>query len=114
MAVREAFPDAERIYLAEDDSPVHFHPDGSLSSRNAGACRCRCPRVGPRSRARRPSVWGCRSELLPLPTYAPWTNPIEKLWRLLKTDYLHLHRTADDWAALKRGVRTFLDQFDKP
>ena len=46
-----------------------------------------------------------------LPTYAPWLNPIEKLWRWLRQDVLHLHRLADDWKALRQRVRAFLDQF---
>ena len=27
-------------------------------------------------------------EIIQLPTYAPWTNPIEKLWRLVAESYL--------------------------
>ena len=46
-----------------------------------------------------------------LPTYAPWLNPIEKLWRWLRQDVLKLHRSAEDWPALRQQVRFFLDQF---
>src|SRR5215510_2385129 len=46
-----------------------------------------------------------------LPTYAPWLNPIEKLWRWLRQAVLHLHRLADVWKALREKVRVFLDQF---
>jgi hypothetical protein len=49
--------------------------------------------------------------LLPLPTYASWTNPIEKLWRHLRQEVLHLHRFEDDWDATKQAVTSFLDQF---
>lgn len=52
-----------------------------------------------------------RIELLYVPTYAPWTNPIEKLWRKLKQEVLYLHRQAEDWDALKDRVRSFLDGF---
>lgn len=48
---------------------------------------------------------------LHLPTYASWTNPIEKLWRKLKQDLLHLHRLADDLAGLRAAVDVFLAQF---
>ena len=44
-----------------------------------------------------------------LPTYAPWTNPIEKLWRKLKQEVLHLHRYEDDWEGLKNRVACYLD-----
>ena len=46
-----------------------------------------------------------------LPTYAPWLNPIEKLWRWLKQAVLKLHRLAEDWQAARDRVRQFLDQF---
>lgn len=50
-------------------------------------------------------------ELVWLPTYAPWTNPIEKLWRWLKADLLHHHRFANDWDGLKAAIATFLARF---
>lgn len=115
VAVRAAFPDAERIYLAQDNWPVHFHPDVLAALEPQ---RTRFPLPVPKSWPTQPSAkakrLGLPIQILPLPTYAPWTNPIEKLWRLLKTDYLHMHGTADDWAALKRGVSTFLDRFNNP
>jgi transposase len=40
-------------------------------------------------------------------------NPIEKLWRWLKQDVLHLHRLSSTWQALKQLVAEFLDQFDQ-
>ena len=46
-----------------------------------------------------------------LPTYAPWLNPIEKLWRWLKRDVLKMHRLAEDWRAVRDRVQQFLDQF---
>lgn len=50
-------------------------------------------------------------ELLWLPTYAPWTNPIEKLWRWLRQDVLHQHRWAADWTTLLAQVAAFFDRF---
>lgn len=49
--------------------------------------------------------------LLWLPTYAPWTNPIEKLWRWLKQSVLHNHQLAEHFDLLKEQVRTFLNRF---
>ena len=83
-----AYPDARRIYVAQDNWSIHRHPD-VLSAVDA------LPRLEP--------LW--------LPTYAPWLNPIEKLWRWLRQDVLKLHRRADDWTALRASVRDFLDQF---
>lgn len=49
--------------------------------------------------------------LLWLPTYAPWTNPIEKLWRWLKQTLSHFHHHADHWDQLTAASHAFLDQF---
>ena len=46
-----------------------------------------------------------------LPTYAPWLNPIEKLWGWLKEAELRQHGLAGRWAALQRRVTAFLAQF---
>jgi hypothetical protein len=45
-----------------------------------------------------------------LPTYAPWLNRIEKLWRYLRQEVLHLHQE-EDFGSLHAHVNTFLDQF---
>jgi transposase len=84
----EAYPSAERVYVVQDNWSVHRHPDVT-------AALTQWPRWEP--------VW--------LPTYAPWLNPIEKLWRWLRHDILKLHRLADDWHALRARVNAFLDQF---
>jgi len=89
-ALQATYPDAEVIYLVQDNWGVHEHPTllAWLQS----------------SKIRR----------LPLPTYAPWTNPIEKVWHLLKRQVLHLHRHADDWSALTQRVQTWLDAWNYP
>jgi len=78
----------DTVYVIQDNWSIHHHPDvlQALAS---------YPRIQP--------VW--------LPTYAPWLNPIEKLWRWVRQDVLKLHRLADDWAELRHRVRLFLDQF---
>ncbi len=62
-----------------------------------------------------PSPQALRAELpiqlLCLPSYASWCNPIEKLWRWLRQNVLHLHRWADDWPALTQQVASALDGF---
>jgi hypothetical protein len=46
-----------------------------------------------------------------LPTYAPWLNPIEKLWRKFRQDVDYLHDLADDWDALCARVSQYFTQF---
>lgn len=79
---------ARRVYLIQDNWSIHAHPD-------VLATLADLPRL----------------EVVWLPTYAPWLNPIEKLWRWLKGDVLKQHRLAADWVALRHRVNAFLDQF---
>lgn len=55
-----------------------------------------------------------RITLLNTPTYAPWTNPIEKLWDKLKDEVLRLHRCSDAWTRLRERVDQFLTDLQKP
>lgn len=82
------YPRARRLYVVQDNWSIHTHPDVLATVDGL-------PQVTP--------VW--------LPTYAPWLNPFEKLWRWLRADVLRRHRLAHDWAALHARVRAFLDQF---
>ena len=77
-----------RIYVIQDNWNIHTHPD-VLSALEE------YPRLTP--------VW--------LPTYAPWLNPIEKLWRWLRQDILKMHRWVEDWPQVKQRGREFLEQF---
>jgi transposase len=84
--LRAAYPQ-HRLLLVWDNWPIHYHPTVLATAA------------------------GLDIELLWLPTYAPWENPIEKLWRWLKQDHLHQHRRADRWAELRQQVAEFLDRF---
>ncbi len=86
--IDQLYPAARQIYVVQDNWSIHSHAD-------VLAVVDTLPRIEP--------VW--------LPTYAPWLNPIEKLWRWLRQDVLKLHRLADDWPELQRRVNAFLDQF---
>lgn len=85
--VRSTYPQAVQIYLVQDNWPVHKLEDVLQAMRDH--------RLTP----------------LFLPTYASWLNPIEKLWRWLKQEVLHLHRLASQLQELRQQVVAFLDQF---
>jgi hypothetical protein len=114
--IRLDYPEVELIYLIQDNWPVHFHPDvlvALVEQENPW------PWHRPRNWSLAPSAlavkrWGGLQlpiQLVPLPTYASWTNPIEKLWRWLKQDVLHMHRLAERLDLLRLEVTRFLDQF---
>lgn len=83
-----AYPKAQRIYVVQDNWSVHAHPDVLEELKH-------WPQI----------------ELVWLPTYAPWLNPIEKLWRWLRQAVLRMHRLAESWPALRKRVQGFLAQF---
>jgi DDE superfamily endonuclease len=81
---RKAYAPTRRIVLIWDNWPIHFYDNLQVQAQ------------------------ANQIELLNLPTYAPWTNPIEKLWRKLKQEVLCLHRLSQDWARLQEQVHDFL------
>jgi len=110
--LRFHYSDAETIYVVVDNWPVHFHPDvlAPLQEQNF-PFQPRLPDNWPTEPLPKTKRDDLPIQLLCLPTYASWLNPIEKLWRWLKQDILHLHRHSDDWPALKLRVEQFLDNF---
>lgn len=87
QVIRHHYPEAETIHLIQDNWPIHFYPQVQRAASEAEV------------------------EMVRLPTYSPWLNPIEKLWRKLRQEVLHLHRLSDDWLSLQQRVREFLDSF---
>jgi hypothetical protein len=115
--LRESYPQATRLYVILDNWPIHFHPD-VLVALEPQEQRWK-PKLSPSwpteptAAARR--KWGHLQlplQLLSLPSYASWENPIEKLWRWLKQEVLHLHRQASDLPQLRALVLAFLGQFE--
>lgn len=85
-AVRAANPD-RHLFLVWDNWPVHKHARVLATAHDE------------------------HIHLLWLPTYAPWTNPIEKLWRTAKQTVVHHHQLADDPHQVQQQFRAFLTQF---
>jgi transposase len=85
--VRDAYPGVPTVYVVQDNWPTHKLPEVMAAMQE--------------------------HSLTPLflPTYASWLNPIEKLWRWLKQEILHLHTLANDLKQLRQQVIDFLDQF---
>ena len=86
--LNDSYRRRETVYVIQDNWSIHHHPEVLQAL-------AEYPRLQP--------VW--------LPTYAPWLNPIEKLWRWVRQDVLKLHQLANDWMELRHRVCLFLDQF---
>ncbi len=106
-----AYPGA-RLYVALDNWPDHFHPDvlAALEPQQF-PWPLHLPRQWPTEPRPQAKHWNLPVQLLPLPTYASWTNPIEKLWRKLYQEVLHVHHYADRWDQLRQLVEHFLAQY---
>ncbi len=115
--VRQAYPDAKRIWIIQDNWPVHFHPDVLLAlEEQERLYPVRLPRnwtkVPTQEAIKQCGPWHLPIQIVQLPTYASWCNPIEKLWRKLKQDQLHLHPWADDLPTLRQQILSFFRQFE--
>ena len=86
--IRRHYGPGIRLVLIWDNWPVHHHPE--------------ILRVAAEEQI----------ELLYTPTYAPWTNPIEKLWKKLRHDVLRLHRQSGQWKKLRARVDSYLAKLD--
>jgi transposase len=85
--VRQAYPQANTIYVVQDNWPIHKSQEVLNAMQE--------------------------NHIVPLflPTYASWLNPIEKLWRWLKQEVIHLHPFAQAIEVLRKAVLDFLDRF---
>ncbi|MCB0192197.1 MAG: IS630 family transposase [Anaerolineae bacterium] len=84
--VRATYP-RRHVFVAQDNCPFHKHPQVMQTVREL--------------------------DIIPafFPTYSSWMNPIEKLWRWLRTDILNGHHLAHSLSTLRQTVASFLDQF---
>lgn len=111
-----AYPEAERIDLVIDNWPVHGHPDllVALQPQTSPFPIPQPPNWPTEASPAAVRKWGHLQlpiQLLPLPTYASWLNPIEKLWRWLRQEVVHLHRLADNLSALHTATDACLARF---
>jgi transposase len=110
--IRADYPNAETIYVAQDNWPVHVHPlvVATLDIQHSPFWPT-LPDNWPTSPDAKGRLQGLPIQLVFLPTYASWLNPIEKLWRWTRQQVLHLHRLSDQWLDLKQAVADFIAQF---
>ena len=106
--MRTNYPDVEIIFVGIDNWPVHYHPDilAPLQAQNF-PFPPNLPANWPTEPSEKAKKDDLLIQLLSLPTYASWLNPIEKLWRWLKQEILHLHRLSDAWPELRQRVDLF-------
>jgi transposase len=90
--IEQQYPEADIIYIALDNWPVHFH----------GYVKDHLAKIHSRIR------------FLPLPTYAPWTNPTEKVWLKLTREILIHHPYGNHWTAFKQEIKRWIADQNHP
>ena len=108
-----AYPEATTLTVVLDNWSNHFHPDllVALEPQHAPFPRYVPQNWSPEPHPAARRKWGGLAlpiQLLPLPTYASWCNPIEQLWRKLRQELGHLHPWADDLRRLRAEVDVWL------
>jgi transposase len=86
--VEQHYPQAQVIYIALDNWPNHFHRYVLDNLKRINS----------------------KIRLLPLPTYAPWTNPIEKFWLKLNREFMRQHRYGREKLAFRDALDLWLDK----
>ena len=111
--IRQRYPNVERIYLVQDNRAIHFHANlmAALLPQTTAFVKPVPPNWSDKQSKKIGELEKLPIEILQLPTYAPWTNPIEKLWRWARQSVIHLHRLSNDWMALQEKVINFMEQF---
>jgi hypothetical protein len=111
-ALVDHYPTVKQIYVVQDNWPVHFHPDLlAYLQPQTFPFPVRTPPNWPSQPTPKAEFANLPIHILPLPTYASWCNPIEKLWRWVRQEVIHLHRKSDQWQVLKQQVIDFINQF---
>ena len=87
--VEQHYPEAEYVFVVLDNWPNHFHEDVKKNLARGAK----------------------KIVLLSLPTYAPWENPVEKLWLKLKKELLIHHPFGGQWATLQNIVSDWLQRY---
>ncbi len=107
------YANKQRIYLIQDNRAIHFHANllAALLPQTVAFVKPTPPKWTGKLSKKIGDLEKLPIEIIQLPTYAPWTNPIEKLWRWVRQSVLHLHRLCEDWKTLKSKVITFMSQF---
>jgi transposase len=103
------------IYILIDNWPIHYHPNviAALEEQKL-AHWFRIPPSWQNIKVdKKYKGLNLPIQFLPLPTYASWLNPIEKLWRWLKQEVIHVHPYAEEWLTLKDKVLLFLNHVNE-
>ena len=108
----KAYPNAETIFVIMDNWPVHFHPDilAALQQKQLSPFAFPIPKSWKDLKPNKKFLnLNLPIQIVSLPTYASWLNPIEKLWKLFKKNFIHNHIYAHCFKELIETIQGQLD-----
>ena len=96
----------KQILVIQDNWPVHCHPDiiAALEKQESPFKHflpASWKEVKPKKKY---SALNIPVQMLFLPSYASWLNPIEKVWKKLKQEKVHQHTHRHDFTELKQAA----------
>lgn len=113
----KAYPQAQTIYVIMDNWPVHYHPDvlSALQSNQLSPFAFPTPKSWKDLKPKKKFLnLNLPIQIVSLPTYASWLNPIEKLWKLFKKDFIHNHKYAHCFKELTEIIQQHLLNLQMP
>lgn len=112
----DIYHDFHTIYIIQDNWPVHYHPD-IIEAISPQDCKqwLNTPiswrNVKPKNKYVK--MKNLPIQLIPLPCYSPWLNPIEKFWKWLNQKIAYNHPHANDFQSLKQSLENTLLNLQK-
>ena len=114
--LHEIYPEATRIWVVQDNNPVHFHPNLLVALEKQESpfpmkLAPNWPEKPDEKAIKRYGGWNLPIQIVQIPSYAPWCNNIEKLWKFFRQEFLHVHRFCDDLGLLRAKSLQFFERF---
>lgn len=108
--VRERYSESRRIWVVVDNYSIHFHADVLKQLEEQvwpweWIVPKHYPKFDEKTRVKEPMA----IQLVPLPTYSPWLNPIEKLWKMLRQRLVYNH----PWGGKPNQLIAAINEFFK-
>ena len=110
----KVYPD-KQIIVIQDNWPIHCHPDivAALQKQDS-PFELHKPKSWDNVKPKKKFIGlNLPVQMVFLPTYASWLNPIEKVWKKLKQEKIHLHTCTDALPKLKENIIEWLKPLEK-
>lgn len=114
--LRATYPQAQCLYVVLDNAPIHVHPSviEALQAQHYPFAYVRPPSWTKRQPSGVYKALQLPIQLIFLPTYSSWLNPIERVWKRARQQVHHLHRCIGQGEQLGQHLQAFFAQYEQP